>query len=87
MKPISTFAVLVYNTGNYLPRSCSNTAIYRLNVGAKSPKEAEDIVKDWLAERKLTARTRPPRTAWIERSISLKYKEIQQVFPKTQELN
>lgn len=81
MKTINTYAVLVYNTGN--PRS-ANTVLYRFNVGAKSEKEAEKLVVTWLAEHKLTARTRTPRTLCLERTLALKYKEIQQVYPKLQ---
>lgn len=84
MKAINTYVVLVYNTGNYLTKTCSNTVAYRFNVGAKSPKEAENIIKEWLAKNGLTARTRPPRTYFLtDTSLSLKYKEIQLVYPKT----
>ena len=90
MKPINTYIVLAYNTGNggsrgtrtRLFQRCSNTATYRFNIAAKSPKEAEKLATNWLAERKLTARTRPPRTYFLDRSLSLKYKEIQVVYPK-----
>lgn len=81
MKAIKTYVVLVYNTGNHLPKSCSNTATYRFNVGAKSEREAEEFVKGWLAEHDLTARTRPPRTYFEDATKSLKYKEIERVFP------
>lgn len=83
MKPINIYAVLVYNTGN--PKS-ANTVLYRFNVGAKSEKEAEKLIVDWLSEHKLTARTRTPRTLCLEKTISLKYKEVQQVYPKPQPL-
>lgn len=76
MKEIKTFVVLVFNTGN-----SSNSPVYRLNVGAKTAKEAEDLVSDLLKKNNLTARTRNPKTLYMDSKKDLRYKQIEQVYP------
>lgn len=76
MKEIKTFVVLVYNTGNN-----SNSPIYRFNVGAKTEKEAEEFVSDWLKKNNLTTRTRNPRVYYVETKKDLRYKQIERVMP------
>ena len=76
MKEVKTFVVLVYNTG-----TSSNSPIYRLNVGAKTDKEAEEFVFDWLKKNNLTARTRNPKTLYMDKTKDLRYKQIERIMP------
>ena len=76
MKEIKTFVVLVYNTGN-----SSNSPIYRFNVGAKTEKEAEEFVSNWLKKNNLTTRTRNPKAYYVDTQKDLKYKQIEKVMP------
>ena len=81
MKEIKTFVVLVYNTGN-----SSNSPIYRLNVGAKTAKEAEEFVSAWLKKNNLTAQTRNPRTYYVDTKKDLRYKQIERVMPNGEKI-
>ena len=72
MKDIKTYVVLVYNTG-----TSSNSAIYRFNVGAKTEKEAEELVFEWLKKNNLVARTRNPKTCYVDKNKKLAYKQME----------
>ncbi len=74
MKAVKTYVVLVYNTG-----TCSNSIIYRFNVGAKTEKEAEELVFEWLKKNNLVARTRNPKTCYVDKNKNLRYKQMELV--------
>lgn len=59
-KMYKTYAVVVYSTG--FSHGHGNSCLWRFHVGAKNPKEAENLIKQYLADNKETATTRPPRT-------------------------
>lgn len=79
MLAIKTFVVLVYNTGKK-----SNTCAYRFNVGAKTEKEAEAFVRDWLKKNNLLTQTRNPRTYYEDVQGKLRYKQMERVMPNSE---